>query len=167
MLKMPRTRIARTVLIAAPAMALALGVVLWSADRGDAREEVGPLLATGKTILGQPFAYPAGKPAKVTAVIVTMQPGDQTGWHKHEVPLFAYILEGEVSVDYGAHGTRVYRNGDALMEAIDTAHDGRNTGSGVSRILAVFMGAQGVPNTISTEPPETTSSPPSVQSPAQ
>ncbi len=84
----------------------------------------------------------------VTAVIVEMQPGEETGWHAHDVPMFGYILEGEVTVNYGTHGTRVYRAGDAVMEAIDLAHDGRNTSEGVTRILAVFMGAEGVPNTV-------------------
>jgi hypothetical protein len=34
------------------------------------------------------------------------------------------------------------------MEAIAVAHNGRNTGSGPARILAVFVGADGVPNTV-------------------
>ena len=38
--------------------------------------------------------------------------------------------------------------GEALMEAIDVAHNGRNTGAGPARILAVFMGADGVPDTV-------------------
>ena len=99
-------------------------------------------------MLGQPISYPDEGPAKVTAAIVAMQPGEETGWHKHDVPLFGYILEGEVTVDYGAQGTRVYRAGDALMEAIDLPHNGRNTGKGVARMLAVFMGAEGVANTV-------------------
>ena len=37
---------------------------------------------------------------------------------------------------------------DTFMEAIGVAHNGRNTGSGPARILAVFMGADGVPNTV-------------------
>jgi quercetin dioxygenase-like cupin family protein len=60
------------------------------------------------------------------------------------------MLEGEITVDYGAKGTRTYRKGDALIEAIDVLHNGRNTGSGVARVLAVFMGAEGVPNTVMT-----------------
>ena len=76
-----------------------------------------------------------------------MQPGEETGWHRHDVPMFGYILEGEVTVDYGAKGTRIYKKGDALMEAIDWEHNGRNSGSGPARILAVFMGAEGVPDT--------------------
>ena len=40
------------------------------------------------------------------------------------------------------------------MEAIDTAHDGHNTGEGVARVLAVFMGAEGLADTTKVAPPE-------------
>jgi quercetin dioxygenase-like cupin family protein len=115
--------------------------------------DVTTLLDTGKTIVGQPITYPTQGPAKITAVIVAMQPGEETGWHRHDVPMFGYILEGEVTVDYGPKGTRVYRKGDAAMEAIDFAHNGRNTGTGVTRILAVFMGAGAIPDTVKAAPP--------------
>ena len=87
--------------------------------------------------LADRFLAAAGKPAKVTAAIITMLPGEATGWHQHDVPMFDYILEGEVTVDYGAQGTRVYRTGEAVMEAIAVAHNGRNTGSGPARILGL------------------------------
>jgi quercetin dioxygenase-like cupin family protein len=143
-----------TWLLAGPAMLLALGALMWSASVAKSPEKPRTLLATSTTVLGQPIAYPEKTPAKVSAVMVVMQPGEQTGWHAHEVPMFGYILEGEVTVNYGSHGTRVYRAGDALMEAIDLAHDGRNTGDGVARILAVFMGADGVPNTVKAAAPK-------------
>lgn len=104
-----------------------------------------PLLSTGDTIIGQPFAYPAGK-AKVTAVIVTIPPGGETGWHEHAVPLFVYVLDGAVTVDYGDKGTRVYHAGDSLMEAMNWPHDGMNKGDKPVRILAVYIGAEGIPN---------------------
>jgi quercetin dioxygenase-like cupin family protein len=152
---MPRTFPAtRAFVLAGPTLLLALGLLLWSVQKADTRSTAETLLATGKTVVGQQIAYPAQTPAKVTAVIVEMQPGEETGWHAHDVPMFGYILEGEVTVNYGAHGTRVYRAGDAVMEAIDLAHDGRNTGEGVTRILAVFMGAEGVPNTAKAPAPE-------------
>ncbi len=78
-----------------------------------------------------------------------MQPGQQTGWHTHEVPLFAYVMEGEITVDYGPDGTITYTAGDSLIEAYKTRHNGTNTGSGIVRILAVFAGADGIPNTVS------------------
>lgn len=117
-------------------------------ERGLTRESGTSLLNTSQTIIGQGITYPTGAPAKVVSAIVTMLPGEETGWHKHDVPMFGYIIEGEVTVDYGAKGTRVYRQGDAVMEAIDWPHNGRNTGKVPARILAVFMGAEGVPNTV-------------------
>ena len=124
-----------------------LGALIASPQRGHSRDQVLSLLSTRQTILGQPVVYPTESPAKVAAAIITMQPGEETGWHQHDVPMFGYILEGEVTVDYGAKGTHVYRQGDALVEAIDVPHNGRNTGKGEARILSVFMGAEGVPNT--------------------
>jgi quercetin dioxygenase-like cupin family protein len=106
---------------------------------------VTPLIATSQTIIGQPLAYPAGT-AKVTAVIVTIPPGGETGWHEHAVPLFVYVLDGAVTVDYGDKGTRVYQAGDSLMEAMNWPHDGMNKGDKPVRILAVYIGAEGAPN---------------------
>jgi quercetin dioxygenase-like cupin family protein len=62
------------------------------------------------------------------------------------------MLDGELTVDYGDKGKRVYRAGDAVLEAIHVAHNGRNTGSGPMRILAVFMGAEGLPNSVPVGP---------------
>ena len=78
-----------------------------------------------------------------------MQPGEATGWHRHDAPLFAYMLAGELTVDYGGDGRRVYRAGDAFLEAFKSEHNGTNTGAEVAQVLAVFMGAEGVANTVS------------------
>ena len=101
-----------------------------------------PLLATGTSIVGETIRYPTTGPAHVTAAIVTLAPGAKTLVHKHGVPLFAYILEGELTVDYGAHGKRTYNAGQSFMEAMAVAHFGVNTGSQPVRILAVYMGAK-------------------------
>ncbi len=106
-----------------------------------------PLIATGKTIVGETIHYPKGA-AHVTAAIVTLAPGGRTIMHKHGVPLFAYILSGELTVNYGAHGTRTYKPGDAFMEAMDVAHFGINNGKEPVRILAVYMGAKGAKDVI-------------------
>ncbi|MDQ8699478.1 cupin domain-containing protein [Hyphomicrobium sp. LHD-15] len=103
-----------------------------------------PLLRTGTTVVGEPVVYPTGAPAQVTAAVVSLAPGEETGWHTHGMPVVGYMIEGELTVDYGEKGQRVYRAGEALMEAIAVAHNGRNTGSGPVRILAVFIGAEGL-----------------------
>ena len=129
------TRLALALLLALPSAALAQG---YPAEK---------LLTTAETVMGEKIAYPPGD-ALVEAAIVTLAPGETTILHRHGVPFFAYILEGEITVDYGPHGRRTYRRGDALMEAMETAHAGQNTGSVPVRLLGVYMGATGAANVI-------------------
>lgn len=103
------------------------------------------LLDTSETVLGQEFEYPEGQ-ARITAQVVTVPPGQILPPHLHPVPLFAYVLQGELIVDYGSEGEITYQKGDALVEAIDWPHQGRNGGRGVLKILLVYAGAEGVPN---------------------
>ena len=81
----------------------------------------------------------------------TPTPGASTGWHRHDAPLYGHMLEGELTVTYRGHGVRVYRAGDTFMEAFRTPHNGHNSGDGPVRILAVFVGAEGVANTVKLE----------------
>jgi quercetin dioxygenase-like cupin family protein len=140
------------------AVALVFVASLTTADRAAAQDggyPAVPLLSTGTSIVGEMLRYPTGGPAHVTAAIVTVTPGATTIVHKHGVPLFAYILDGELTVDYGAHGKRTYRAGEAFMEAMDVAHFGVNTGAQPVRILAVYIGAEGGANDViplSTQP---------------
>ena len=111
------------------------------------------LLSTDTTAAGELIQYPSGGPALITAVEITFEPGQQTGWHTHPVPLFCYMLEGELTVDYGEKGQRVYRKGDALIEAMNTSHNGRNMGQSTAKILAVFIGRQGLQGSLPASPP--------------
>lgn len=121
---------------------------------GQAREplRVTPLFATGETILGEPVAYPAGKP-KLTGAVIAMAPGQETGWHTHGVPLAGMILEGELTVDYGEKGKRTYKAGDALVESMSTPHNGTNSGSGPMRLFALYIGAEGLATGIPAQAP--------------
>jgi quercetin dioxygenase-like cupin family protein len=116
-------------------------------------QSAAPLLSTGTTVLGETLHYPTNGPAHVTASIVTLPPGGRTVLHKHGVPMFAYVLEGEITVDYGDRGKRTFHQGDALMEAMDAAHFGADAGPQPVRILTVFIGADGAPpNVIPVQP---------------
>jgi quercetin dioxygenase-like cupin family protein len=111
-----------------------------------------PLLQSSTDVLGEPLAYPEGTP-NVTAAIVTIPPGGETGWHEHEVPLFAYLLEGELTVDYGEKGTKTYRAGEAVLEAMNWPHNGTNTGTVPMKLIAVYMGSASAANTVSLDGP--------------
>ena len=106
------------------------------------------ILDTGANVVGETIVYPTSGPAKVTAAIVTMAPGERTIVHEHGVPLFAYILEGELTVEYDGHGSRTYRKGDAFMEAMRVWHHGVNRGAAPVSLLAVYIGAEGAANVI-------------------
>ena len=98
------------------------------------------LYSGGTTVMGEEIAYPAGK-ANVNAMIVTLAPGEKTMLHQHGVPVFIHILEGEVTVDYGAKGTRTFKQGESFLEAMDVAHAGMGSGTVPVKILAVYMGS--------------------------
>jgi quercetin dioxygenase-like cupin family protein len=147
------TRALRSWLAGAHAIPLASGTPARPSCRGSAGEHVETLLTTSKTLLGQHLTYPADAPAKVTADIITIDSGAETGWHEHDVPLLAYMLEGELTVDYGPDGTHVYREGDVIVEAIRIAHNGHNLGPKPVRLFAVFLGAEGMMDTVETALP--------------
>ena len=82
---------------------LSLSVPLYAVDntRYEGLKQVPDrLLETGKSVIGQPLSYPTDGSPKITAMIVTIAPGEKTRVHKHPVPLFVYILSGEIAVKY-------------------------------------------------------------------
>lgn len=105
----------------------------------------------GSTVVDQSFDYPDSGLPEVSSSIVVLEPGAETGWHLHEAPMYGYILEGTLEVTYDQDGvleTRVYREGEAIMEALDTAHNGQNTSNARVSILVVNMGAPDIENTV-------------------
>jgi len=106
------------------------------------------LLVTGKTVVGENIQYPTTGAPKITVAVVTVAPGTPAAFHRHPVPLVAYILEGELTVDYGPNGIKIFRQGDALVEAMNVPHRGMNRGTEIVKLLAVYVGAEGTPNVV-------------------
>ena len=104
------------------------------------------LLVTGETVIGEPIKYPTTGTPKITVAVVTVDPNSPAGLHRHPVPLVAYILEGELTVDYGEKGIKTFRQGDAVVEAMNLPHRGMNLSGGVVKLLAVYIGAEGSAN---------------------
>ncbi|MEI8178646.1 cupin domain-containing protein [Aestuariivirga sp.] len=106
------------------------------------------LFTGSKTVMDEEIAWPTSGKARVNALIVVLAPGEKTVVHKHGVPTFIHVLEGEVTVDYEGHGTRTYHQGESFLEAMDVSHAGMNTGKVPVKILAVYMGADGTKDVI-------------------
>ena len=105
------------------------------------------VLQSSKTAIGQDIQYPPLKP-EVTALLVEIAPGGQTGRHQHPVTEFAYALEGTLTVAVESQGEKVFTPGQGFIEAINTWHNGMNRGTTPVKILAVFVGEQGKPNVV-------------------
>ncbi|MFZ9622795.1 MAG: cupin domain-containing protein [Ilumatobacteraceae bacterium] len=104
-----------------------------------------------KTILEESFNYPVTDSPEVSSSIITLPPGAQTGWHLHEAPMYAYVLEGTLEVTYKLDGTEkrnVYKKGEAIMEGLYTPHNGVNNTSKPVRILVVNFGSRDLDNSV-------------------
>lgn len=105
------------------------------------------LAAETSTVADQPVEYPNAAPAQISSSIVTIPPGGATARHRHLVPMYAYVMSGTVSVSYDDGTLKDISAGNAIMEAQDIWHLGRNNGSEAVRILVVNLGAKGLANT--------------------
>jgi quercetin dioxygenase-like cupin family protein len=101
-----------------------------------------------QTVLDQLLQYPTGSQAQVSSAVLTFAPGASTGLHKHEAPLYVYVLEGTITVTYDGGVVKNYSEGSAILEAVDTAHNGENRTDKPVKLLVVNMGAEGVANTV-------------------
>ena len=101
-----------------------------------------------QTVLDQLLQYPTGSQAQVSSAVLTIAPGVSTGLHKHDAPMYAYVLEGTLTVTYEGGIVKNYSEGSAILEAVGTAHNGENKTDKPVRLLVVNMGAEGVANTV-------------------
>lgn len=114
-------------------------------DRSHNVIEVKKLYSGDQNSIGQILAYPQGD-LELTSELIVVPPAQETGWHIHAVPMFGFILAGEITVDYGNKGRHVYKEGEVIIEALNWAHNGKNTGKKNARIVVLYMGVKGVSN---------------------
>jgi quercetin dioxygenase-like cupin family protein len=108
-----------------------------------------PLLGGGKTILDQTYAYPTGVPL-IKSYSVTIAAGKATDVHAHAVPVLAYVVSGQMEVDYGSKGKRTIKAGESYVEAINWCHQARAAGGKPVRILVSYLGQADADNMKST-----------------
>ncbi|MCX6511161.1 MAG: cupin domain-containing protein [Actinobacteria bacterium] len=101
-----------------------------------------------QTVLDQLLQYPGGSQAQVSSAVLTIAPGVSTGLHKHDAPMYVYVLEGTITVTYDGGIVKNYSEGSAILEAVGVAHNGENKTDKPVKLLVVNMGAAGVANTV-------------------
>jgi len=117
---------------------IVLGLIFHSEYYQIKQVTVETILETNHTILNQTLSYPESAPNIVTKII-TIPKNAETGFHTHDEILIGYVLQGEITVDYGEHGKKVYSKGDSLIEAIDISHNGMNLGNINAKIFVVTL----------------------------
>lgn len=115
--------------------------------------QVKTLLRTSTNSVGQTIEYPRDNKAEVSVLMVEIAPGGETGWHKHPVPIFAYILSGEITVHLANGDKHTFHQGEAAAESVNMLHNGVNEGKEPAKLLIFVAGEKTVPFTIKETPP--------------
>jgi len=104
-----------------------------------------PILKTDTTSIGQKIVYPNFANDEVSIVKVILPPGKSTGWHKHVFPVFAYVLQGILTVEIENTKALQFPANSSFSEVINTLHNGVNNGKEDVILIAFFMGEKGKP----------------------
>jgi quercetin dioxygenase-like cupin family protein len=106
------------------------------------------LLQTVTNSVGQLIAYPRDGTPEVTVLLIEMAPGEETGWHRHPVPLMGYIMEGTLTVYQSTGHKRVIPAGGVSLESVDIIHNGVNEGAVPCKMVVFVAGLKDMPFTI-------------------
>jgi quercetin dioxygenase-like cupin family protein len=143
------------------ALAAIVGLFLWApattfaeSDAYAAAVTVKPIIVTSVTGNGMPIDYPDTDREEVTAAEVILNPGAETGWHMHAGPVYAYVLAGRLGVDYADGTGKIFATGEAVIEVVNTPHNGRALGSEQVRLIVFYLGVKGKPNSEKLPAPE-------------
>lgn len=110
------------------------------------------LVRTSVTGNGQSISYPVTDKPEVTAMTVELMPGAETGWHMHPVPVYAYVISGRLSVEIEGGKQLSFSAGEAIIEVVNTLHNGKNMGTEPVKLAVFYLGAAGIPNVIKPAP---------------
>jgi quercetin dioxygenase-like cupin family protein len=132
----------------APGLVIAAALLAPVPARAQVSVNATPILQSHTTAMGMPIAYPKTDSAEVTALLLNLGPGGETGRHMHPYPTFVYILEGAIDVETDGGMTHSYKAGDSVLEVLNTWHNTKNKGKTPAKVLVVFAGVQGKPNLV-------------------
>jgi quercetin dioxygenase-like cupin family protein len=103
------------------------------------------LMKTDTTAIGQKIVYPIFAENEITILKIIVPPGESTGWHKHLFPVFAYIIEGSLTVELENNKSILLTKNSSFSEVLNTYHNGINKGTENVVLIAFYMGEKGQP----------------------
>jgi len=81
----------------------------------------------------------------VVQAVAEFSAGGESGRHTHPGEEIAYVLEGQISVEMQGKPAVVKKAGEGIIIPAGTVHNAKNTGQGVSRVLATYVVERGKP----------------------
>jgi quercetin dioxygenase-like cupin family protein len=93
--------------------------------------------------IGQKIVYPNFSDPEVTMLKITIPPGKSTGWHKHNIPVFAYVIKGTLTVELEDHRIVKFKEDSTFAEIVDTFHNGTNMEDTDLVLIAIYLGGKG------------------------
>ena len=82
---------------------------------------------------------------------VELPPGSAEGTHTHPAEVFAFVLEGTISLENEGNPTTTLKAGDVFHVAPGKVHQAINNGTVTARLGAVFVAEKGKPLTTPTK----------------
>jgi quercetin dioxygenase-like cupin family protein len=71
--------------------------------------------------------------------------GAQTGKHMHPGEEVGYVVEGTLTVEIDGKPTMTYKAGQAFIVPAGQPHNGKNAGTGMTKVLANYIIEKGKP----------------------
>ena len=106
---------------------------------------------TNTTLTGQPIVVPSHPDVIVT--LSTFAPGARLPVHEHIFPHYLYVLSGVLSfVNAQTNKTTIAKEGDFVVEPVDTWHFGFNSGTTPLKVLVIDQVWTGAPNNTVVKP---------------
>lgn len=122
---------------------LILFTTVMSAQEYSGNLKIEKMLESDVNSMGQKIVYPQMKDAAVTMMKITFPQGETTGWHKHEIPVFSYILEGTLTVETEDHKITEFKENSCFVESYNIYHKGTNKGNTDLVVFVVYLGGDG------------------------
>ncbi len=94
--------------------------------------------------------YPKETP-EITVLRITIPVGTILPWHQHPVINAGVLLQGQLEVTTTDNKHLTLNPGDALIEVVNTWHQGKSTGTVPAEIVVFYAGTPGTPLTIKQE----------------
>ena len=79
--------------------------------------------------------------------LVELPPGAAEGRHTHNAEVFAFVLEGTISLENEGFPTATLKAGDVFHIPFGKIHQATNNGSVTAKLAAVFVAEKGKPLT--------------------